>query len=429
MKEINRRDFLKEGFKITTVTTIGASSSGHFALPGKEPIHSNDFSAFIPLPIQVVIDDVGWWSGRDGSKEHEPYRSGIQRNHVPADYQAIAALGKALNIRPQAAMVLCEWDKDNLLRKLPSATWMGRNWDNSKWVGPWMEEAADIIRRNQRYIEITLHGVGHEYWTGNKFTRAEWADSNGTVRPREEVEKRLDFFERIMSRNKLGPFPSSFVPAAFNHGFGPTGRQGISMAEILSKHGIKYINTPFHQMFNAQAVSHQYFGFDTDVLTIDRGKDLLDWNVIGVPPEGTINGPTCGMHWANLIHPDPDRNTEMVNEWVKLLAPYHEKEDTMLPPDSQYFQSQLLYHTLAKAMRTKNSIMLDFKALDNQPAEKVKQEFTLKVKSKKALQFKFRGIGARSTSTKETRGSFLYALALERIKGLNKASIELFHSS
>jgi hypothetical protein len=25
-------------------------------------------SAIIPRPIQVVIDDVGWWSGRDGSK-------------------------------------------------------------------------------------------------------------------------------------------------------------------------------------------------------------------------------------------------------------------------------------------------------------------------------------------------------------------------
>jgi hypothetical protein len=34
------------------------------------------------------------------------------------------------------------------------------------WVGPWLEEAADIIRNNQIFFELTVHGVGHEYWEG-----------------------------------------------------------------------------------------------------------------------------------------------------------------------------------------------------------------------------------------------------------------------
>jgi hypothetical protein len=82
---------------------------------------------------------VGWWSGEDGSARQEPYRTGIMRNHVPDDYKAIVELGKILGIRPQAAMVLCEWDKFNILRKLPNSTWMGEKWDNIKWVGPWIE--------------------------------------------------------------------------------------------------------------------------------------------------------------------------------------------------------------------------------------------------------------------------------------------------
>lgn len=62
----------------------------------------------IPMPIQIVIDDVGWWCGTDGHEYNEPFRTGINRDHVPADYQAIVELGKQLNIRPRAAMVLCE---------------------------------------------------------------------------------------------------------------------------------------------------------------------------------------------------------------------------------------------------------------------------------------------------------------------------------
>ncbi|MCG8307189.1 MAG: hypothetical protein MI975_07325 [Cytophagales bacterium] len=427
MKAINRRDFLKEGVKISSGTLMGANSPGIFTSRAKEETSIDGFSAVIPLPVQVVIDDVGWWSGRDGSKDQEPYRSGIQRNHVPADYEAIVALGKALDIRPQAAMVLCEWDKANILSALPSATWMGKSWDNSKWVGPWMEEAADIIRRNKRHFEITLHGVGHEYWTGNKFSRAEWADTNGTMRPPGEVEKRLDFFERIMSQHELGAFPSSFVPAAFNHGFGATADHSVSMAEILSRHGVNYINTPFHQMYNAEAVRYPYFGFDADVLTVDRGKDLLDWNVIGIPPTGVINGPTCGMHWANLLHPDPARNVEIVNKWVQLLGPYQDNADTMLAPDSDYFQSQLLYRTLTKITRTKKGIALDFKAIDDRSAAKVKPGFTLKVKSEGALRFRSKGIKIRSIQSKKAKGHFLYALRLTGMKGSDKASVSVFH--
>ena len=46
--------------------------------------------------------------------------------------QAIAELGRRLGVRPQAAMVLCEWDRDNLLRRVPTATWKERNGVRSK---------------------------------------------------------------------------------------------------------------------------------------------------------------------------------------------------------------------------------------------------------------------------------------------------------
>ena len=160
---------------------------------------TND-NASIPVPIQVVIDDVGWWSGKDGSLQQEPFRTGINRHHTLADYEAIIELGRTLGIRPQAAMVLCEWDRENILRELPESTWMGKKWDNSNWIGPWLDEAADLIQNNHDHFEFTVHGLGHEYWSSGKLARAEWSTEDGTMRPVNHVNKHLDYFEKIVEQ-------------------------------------------------------------------------------------------------------------------------------------------------------------------------------------------------------------------------------------
>ena len=248
MRRISRRKFIRNATGSATGMMIFGGHPPLIESPFRANVTGEKVSLFIPMPVQVVIDDVGWWSGEDGSSRQEPYRTGINRNHVPADYQAIADLGRTLGIRPQAAFVLCEWDRENILRQLPTSTWMGKEWDNSRWIGPWMEEAADIIRKNQKHLEITIHGVGHEYWEGGSFTRAEWTDSRGQMRPADQVELHLEYFGRLMDQHDLGPFPESFVPAAFRHSFGPSAGRELSLAEILKNRGVNYINTPFSSM-------------------------------------------------------------------------------------------------------------------------------------------------------------------------------------
>ena len=159
----------------------------------------------MPLPLQIVFDDVGWWSGADDSRQNGPYRTGISRRHVPADYLAVAELGRRLDMRPQAAMILCEWDRQNILKNVPSATWMGKNWDNSVNIGLQLDEAAEIIRSNSKHFEITLHGLGHEFWhKDGTFSRAEWADDTG-LRPEEEIKLHLDYFYlKLISGLKVG---------------------------------------------------------------------------------------------------------------------------------------------------------------------------------------------------------------------------------
>lgn len=49
----------------------------------------------VPMPLQVVINDVGWRRGHNGSAIIQFYRTGIDREHVAGDYRAIVNLWQA----------------------------------------------------------------------------------------------------------------------------------------------------------------------------------------------------------------------------------------------------------------------------------------------------------------------------------------------
>jgi hypothetical protein len=410
---MNRRTFIKK-----TAQLPAGLAAGSILPAGGGPAsaqESGGVTAAIPMPIQVVIDDVGWWNGNNGSRQQEPFRTGIVRNHVPEDYQAIVDLGRALNIRPQAAMILCEWDRKNILRKLPTATWMGAGWDNSKWVGPWMDKAADIIRNNRAHYELTMHGVGHEYWTDGKFTRAEWAERNGTMRPLDQVEAHLDAYAELLEQNQLGPFPSAWVPCAFYHGFGPIGESKVSAAEVVKKRGVTYINTPFSIMANREGVQYGLFGFDAGVITVDRGQDALGWTATGVAPTRAVRGPTCGMHWPNVLHPDPQRNSETVDVWVRFLRPFNDRVDAMLAPDSLFFRNQLVHNVCTPLTLTERTVRLDFTKVDGMPGTLGRKELTLRFKSPAPLQLQSTTIKVATQNVEKKDGFILSTVRLERI--------------
>ncbi len=420
LRNITRRHFAKQ----TVSIGAGLAVPQLFSCAKTTKNKSDDLEVEIPLPIQIVIDDVGWWSGEDGNAHQQPYRTGISRDHVPADYQAIVDLGKKLGVRPQAATILCEWDRENILKNLPTSTWMGKNWDNSKWVGPWLDEAAEIITNNHKHYELTLHGVGHEYWDGENFTRAEWADNTGRMRPLEQVELHLDYFEKLLDQNQLGSFPSSFVPTAFLHGFGKTGDHMFSMAEVIKKKGINYINTPFNNMYNTEGVQFEVFGIDSEVITVDRGEDVLNWNTFGQGPKGIIAGPTCGLHWPNLLHLDSDRNSEIVDLWVAFLEPYKNKLDRILSINSEEFRKQLVHHVGSRASFEKGVITLEL--IDDQlvPKELANGRFQLKIDSLNQLDFKPQRINLISHEFEKIRNKFRYTLILEPHLKTKSAIIE-----
>ena len=420
MQHLTRREFTRK----SALLGAGLAATNFVALACKGSVHNANLSVFVPMPIQIVIDDVGWWSGEDGHEIQQPYRTGINRNHVPADYQAIVDLGIKLGVRPQAATILCEWDRENILRDVPTITWMREQWDNSKWVGPWLDEAADIIRNNQNHYELTMHGVGHEYWQDENMTRAEWADPSGQMRPLDQIELHLDYFEKLLDQNQLGSFPTSFVPTAFLHGFGLTGEHKISMAEVLKKRGVDYINTPFNNMYNAAGAQFELFGIDSGVITVDRGEDLLDWDVFSGKPSGVLSGPTCGLHWPNLLHEDPSRNSEIVDAWVKLLKPYNDKPETLLAKNSSSFRNQLVHHVCTKVQIREDKIDIDFLETNKLNDQLSTNELTVKIESQRKLTFNSDDLNISELKIAQEKNNYLYTLVIDSVKDLEKAVVK-----
>ncbi len=342
------------------------------------------FTIKIPKPIQIVIDDVGWWKGHDGHDIGQPFRTGINRDHVYEDYVSIIELGKSLGVRPQAAMILCEWDSENILRDLPDSTWMGKDWDNSGISREQLDRVADYLNSNRMHFEFTLHGVGHEFWEDGTMWRAEWYDVDGNMRP--TVRHHLDYFAKLMTMNSLGDLPVSFVPCAFYYNFGPA--EG-NLAEILNEYGIKFVSTPFKDTVFSRNPETEFFGFDNGVMALDRGTDLKRWNELGAYPDANeeLAHPIAGMHWPQVLHGNPARNCEVVERWVKFFKRHDKMLQWTLAGDIKTFSTQLAHATLSEIKVHDNSAVMDLTKFKKLTCPMFSNEITVKISSEKPLQF------------------------------------------
>jgi hypothetical protein len=243
------------------------------------------------------------------------------------------------------------------------------------------------------------------------------------MRPLDQVELHLDYFGKLIDQNQLGSFPTSFVPTAFLHGFGLTGPHKVSMAQVLKKRGINYINTPFNNMYNAEGAQFELFGIDSGVITVDRGEDLLNWDAFGGKPSGEITGPTCGLHWPNMLHEDPERNSEIVDAWVNLLKPYNDKPETLLARDSSSFRNQLVHYVCTKVQISEATMDFDFMETNKLKDQLSNQQLTVKITSKRKLNFNSEDLALVDTKIAQDKDNYLYTLVINNKKNTGKASV------
>ena len=290
----------------------------------------------VPRPIQLVIDDVGWREGWDVSADGGPFRAGVDRLLGPADYAAVAELGAALGIRPQCAMVLCEWDRRNACADYPTATFEGRSWDNRERLGPWLDETVAVIRGNGAHFEFALHGVGHEHWENGQRTRAEWLGAGAEDRWSPGVlAGHAECFRRLMRQNGLGGkggatrLPVSFVPCAFRYLWDEDDAE--STGAFMARQGVRYASTPYSSCTFVQAdLLAEDGGFDHDLLVLDRGNSGISYKLYDTVPAVPTPNSICGIHWPNLLRPDPTENGTAVARWVDYLASLRADPEVML---------------------------------------------------------------------------------------------------
>ena len=367
----------------------------------------NGCTIIIPQPLFLVVEDVGWWQGADGSAQQQPFRTGMPRSHCLADYEALVYLADQLSMRIVLGMALCEWDLSDFLRDVPGATWMETSWNNQINRGVWLEEAADCLRNNRGLLEIALHGVGHEFWQDGQLYRSEFHDSACRMRSPELIEAHLNAFGELLLQHDLGPFPRTFIPPALKHSFG-NGAESIQA--ILNTYGIQHLTTRFSRarIFSSPLAKH--ITWEENVLLIERGLSPTPWHVVAAKPEGALKGPIVALHWANLLHADPARNLEVVKPWITAMRESADSRETILAPDLHCCWSQYCHQQLAQLIPEGAGVVVDREKL---PSASYKMDkLFLRIEDPDGLQWQVDG-GTIVSEMKEGNSVSLLEVAAE----------------
>ncbi|TGU74141.1 hypothetical protein E4633_01345 [Geomonas terrae] len=340
----------------------------------------------LPQPIFLVIEDVGWWQGYDGSTQNEPFRNGFCRRHCLDDYRALTRLAKRLSMRVAIGLVLGEWDRTNFLKDVPGATWMGKSWDNRINQGSWLAETAQYLKDHRQFIEIALHGICHEFWQDGQMLRTEFHDASGQMRPAALVRHHLEAYANLLSQNGLGDYPRLFIPPALHHSFG---NGQASMQAILESFGINFVTTRFGKTRFHTEPQHPRIAWECGVGLIERGLSPANWDVAAAPPLLGDDNPILALHWANILHPDPEHNDEIVDAWADILIEKGAGLDFMLAEELAACWSQAAAYYLADFREESNSVVIDLGAVPKLPC--FTGVIAIKIRDEESKRWHFRG--------------------------------------
>ncbi len=317
----------------------------------------------IPAPLIVVIEDVGWWNGFDGSAVNQPFRTGIGRGHCSEDYRTLVKLGKELGIQIIAGFAWCEWDRFNVLKKTPTATWMGEQWDNPEKNSPFFEETIDIINNNPAHIELAFHGLGHEYWKDDIPQRTEFHDLHGNMRSENDIKNHFHCFEEIYQKSGIkAALPVIFIPPALKHSFG---NQYSGFQKILNDYGYKVVITAFDKAKQHSDPLYKNFTKECGITLVERGLSPVKWNEVAAQPVFSFQWPVLGLHWSNILHLDPQKNDRIIKMWAGFLKEGVKNHGLILLSGAKEAIVQLIYSRLSEISMYENGVTIDITKAQN----------------------------------------------------------------
>jgi len=312
----------------------------------------------IPHSLQIVLDDVGWFCGKDDRKAGGPSRTGISRYHVADDYKAINELGSILDMKINCAFIVGEWDPDNRLRKIPCLSKYGDDWDNIPHLDKKeMAKIADIIN-NSPYIDLAIHGLLHGYY---KDGIDNWDSSDYyyhinkklIMTEEAEIRNRLDAFFDLIKYYNINKKINSFVPPSFVYRWN-------EISNILVDYGVDYVSTIFRTMEYNLGEKPEIADVENGIVTIDRNNNKVPWDQIDSPFDHLpVMKGICGIHWPNILNPDPAKNSETVQRIAGYFKKCSQEFGVILSKDMRFSATQSLYKRFSDVTYENGKAVID----------------------------------------------------------------------
>ncbi len=320
----------------------------------------------ITTPMQLFLDDVGWFWGWNHHVLGMPSRTGIPRRHVLADYIAINEIGRKLGMKICVAFCIGEWDRHNILRRVPNSNLLGENWDSAAYLDLAEAERIRDHLNTAEYVEIALHGLLHDQWHDGKWIGGEeyllpkgypetLKSDRHLLAPVDHIRKHLDAFFEIYDdwgfQKKIRAFASP-------GGAWDTWKDD-SFTRILSEYGIRFW---CNNDIGACLVSN-------DIIKNPKVTELVTWEAYGVDPRYFPTYPIeklgiMGGHWPNILHFDPENNLDRVDAWKSFFDRNTAQFGAMQSKDIGSAHCQLVYKSHGRVIETENETVLDLTEAD-----------------------------------------------------------------
>lgn len=337
----------------------------------------------LPIALQIVTDDVGWFDGHDSRCAEGPSRTGIPRKHCAADYEVIEAIGKEIGMKINCPFVVGEWDKKNRLRGMPHATNDEAGWDMASKIDyAEAERCLDVINRAEHF-ELAFHGLMHGYWENgisvedSEFSHPSSLDYKTKYAPKLCVPVDNDYFE-----SHIEAFFKIYEDWGFNHKIrsftSPSGiyrgvEENRHLVSMMKKYGMHYWSNAWSWVKTAhEAIDGVIF-----MNKAYAKRNSPHWAAYSLSPEkledysfelnNGIDQPEraiYGTHWPNFLQYDPERNLEGVKPWGRFMRRQAEIFGLMLSKDIAFAASQGVYRRYASLDLTKDGLAIDLTAVD-----------------------------------------------------------------
>lgn len=309
----------------------------------------------LPSPLQIVMDDLGWFCGTDGRAELNPARTGVTRRHCAEDYAVVNEIGRNLGMKINCAIVMGEWDPDNRLKHIPALSPYGENWNNASFYDKTeVQKCAEIINSSE-YIDFAIHGLRHSYYIpGSCYNNTDYyykKDNEWQCVNESEIRARLDACYDLIQYHGIKKEINSFVPPNFVY-------KQSHLSKILKDYNIRYVSTTFENI--STQTPWQQVEMEDGIIVLDRNNNLISWDEMASKPDDipVVNG-IFGCHWANVCHQNPSKNYTLVESWVNYFEKCRQTFGTIISKDMRFCATQSIYKKYAQTKEENGVFTID----------------------------------------------------------------------